>query len=173
LKLNPERDVAPPERLEEFDGAVDYSYGTTNTNASFDQLREHGRSHQSTMHSQTGAVIDMSSSSLTKAELANLLFEQVGLNKREAKELVDAFFDELYSALERGESVKLTGFGNFQLRDKVPRPGRNPKTGVEVQIPARRVVTFHPSQKLKDMVDDDSTTSKSVDGSRFSRTSNS
>lgn len=100
---------------------------------------------------------------LTKAELANLLFEQVGLNKREAKDLVEAFFDELNSALERGESVKLTGFGNFQLRDKVSRPGRNPKTGVEVLIPARRVVTFHASQKLKDMVAQDSATSKSIE----------
>jgi integration host factor subunit alpha len=95
----------------------------------------------------------LNSPALTKADLSNLLFEQVGLNKREAKDLVDAFFDELNSALERGESLKLTGFGNFQLRDKVSRPGRNPKTGVAVQIPARRVVTFHASQKLKDMVD--------------------
>jgi len=86
---------------------------------------------------------------LTKAELVELLFEQVGLNKREAKDLVEAFFDEISDALERGESVKVTGFGNFQLRDKVSRPGRNPKTGVEVNIPARRVVTFQPSQKLK------------------------
>lgn len=90
---------------------------------------------------------------LTKAELSELLFEHVGLNKREAKDIVDAFFDEISSALERGESVKLTGFGDFQLRDKVSRPGRNPKTGAEVQIPAKRVVTFQASQKLKNLVD--------------------
>lgn len=91
---------------------------------------------------------------LTKAELAELLFEQVGLNKREAKEMVETFFDEIRNALERGESVKLSGFGNFQLRDKPQRPGRNPKTGEEIPITARRVVTFHASQKLKGMVDD-------------------
>lgn len=90
---------------------------------------------------------------LTEAELSELLFEHVGLNKREAKDMVEAFFNEISSALERGESVKLTGFGNFQLRDKVSCPGRNPKTGAEVQIPARRVVTFQASQKLKDLVD--------------------
>jgi integration host factor subunit alpha len=86
---------------------------------------------------------------LTKAELAELLFEQVGLNKREAKDMVDTFFDEIRQALERGESVKLSGFGNFQLRDKPQRPGRNPKTGEAIPISARRVVTFHASQKLK------------------------
>jgi integration host factor subunit alpha len=91
--------------------------------------------------------------SLTKAELAELLFEQVGLNKREAKDMVETFFDEIRNALERGESVKLSGFGNFQLRDKPQRPGRNPKTGEEIPITARRVVTFHASQKLKSMVD--------------------
>jgi integration host factor subunit alpha len=91
---------------------------------------------------------------LTKAELAELLFEQVGLNKREAKDMVETFFDEIRNALERGESVKLSGFGNFQLRDKPQRPGRNPKTGEEIPITARRVVTFHASQKLKCMVDD-------------------
>ena len=90
---------------------------------------------------------------LTKAELAELLFEQVGLNKREAKDMVETFFDEIRDALERGESVKLSGFGNFQLRDKPQRPGRNPKTGEEIPISARRVVTFHASQKLKTMVD--------------------
>ena len=90
---------------------------------------------------------------LTKAELADLLFEQVGLNKREAKDMVETFFDEIRDALERGESVKLSGFGNFQLRDKPQRPGRNPKTGQEIPITARRVVTFHASQKLKGMVD--------------------
>ncbi|MEW5893043.1 MAG: integration host factor subunit alpha [Pseudomonadota bacterium] len=90
---------------------------------------------------------------LTKAELANLLFEKVGLNKREAKEMVEAFFEEVRSALENGDSVKLSGFGNFQLRDKPQRPGRNPKTGEEMPITARRVVTFHASQKLKAMVE--------------------
>ncbi len=90
---------------------------------------------------------------LTKAELAELLFEQVGLNKREAKDMVETFFDEIRNALEAGEPVKLSGFGNFQLRDKPQRPGRNPKTGEEIPITARRVVTFHPSQKLKAMVE--------------------
>lgn len=91
---------------------------------------------------------------LTKAELAELLFEQVGLNKREAKDMVETFFDEIRDALEQGSSVKLSGFGNFQLRDKPQRPGRNPKTGEEIPITARRVVTFHASQKLKSMVDE-------------------
>jgi integration host factor subunit alpha len=86
---------------------------------------------------------------VTKAELAEALFDRLGLNKREAKDMVDGFFDEIRQALERGESVKLSGFGNFQLRDKPQRPGRNPKTGEEIAITARRVVTFHASQKLK------------------------
>ncbi|MGB7481633.1 MAG: integration host factor subunit alpha [Burkholderiaceae bacterium] len=90
---------------------------------------------------------------LTKAELAELLFEQVGLNKREAKDMVETFFEEIRNALERGEAVKLSGFGNFQLRDKPQRPGRNPKTGEAIPITARRVVTFHASQKLKGMVE--------------------
>ena len=90
---------------------------------------------------------------LTKAELVDLLFENVGLNKREAKNFVESFFEEISTQLEGNVSVKLSGFGNFQLRDKAPRPGRNPKTGEDVPITARRVVTFHPSQKLKDMVE--------------------
>ena len=90
---------------------------------------------------------------LTKAELADLLFERVGLNKREAKDMVEAFFDEIRNALEIGDGVKLSGFGNFQLRDKPQRPGRNPKTGEEIPITARRVVTFHASQKLKSDVE--------------------
>jgi integration host factor subunit alpha len=93
-----------------------------------------------------------SGSALTKAELADILFDQVGLNKREAKELVDAFFEEIRIALVQGELVKLSGFGNFQLRDKSSRPGRNPKTGESIPITARRVVTFHASQKLKNQV---------------------
>jgi integration host factor subunit alpha len=90
---------------------------------------------------------------LTKADLADLLFEKVGLNKREAKDMVESFFEEVRKALEASEGVKLSGFGNFQLRDKPQRPGRNPKTGEEIPITARRVVTFHASQKLKAMVD--------------------
>jgi integration host factor subunit alpha len=91
---------------------------------------------------------------LTKAELADLLFEQLGLNKREAKDMVERFFEEIRIALEAGDSVvKLSGFGNFQLREKPQRPGRNPKTGEEIPITARRVVTFHASQKLKAMVE--------------------
>lgn len=92
---------------------------------------------------------EQGSKTMTKAELADALFERLGLNKREAKDMVDGFFDEIRQALERGESVKLSGFGNFQLRDKPQRPGRNPKTGEEIAITARRVVTFHASQKLK------------------------
>ena len=91
---------------------------------------------------------------LTKAELSDLLFDKVGLNKREAKDMVESFFDEIRNALSRGEDVKLSGFGNFQLRDKPQRPGRNPKTGEEIPITARRVVTFHASQKLKAAVDE-------------------
>ncbi len=86
---------------------------------------------------------------LTKAELAERLFSDVGLNKREAKEFVDAFFETIRAALEGGETVKLSGFGNFGVRIKNQRPGRNPKTGEEIPISARRVVTFRPGQKLK------------------------
>ncbi len=93
------------------------------------------------------------STTLTKAELADMLFERVGLNKREAKDMVETFFEEIRFALQRGDSVKLSGFGNFQLRDKPQRPGRNPKTGEAIPITARRVVTFHASQKLKAMVE--------------------
>jgi integration host factor subunit alpha len=90
---------------------------------------------------------------LTKADMAERLFEELGLNKREAKELVEMFFEEVRGALESGRQVKLSGFGNFNLRDKNQRPGRNPKTGEEIPITARRVVTFHPGQKLKARVE--------------------
>lgn len=86
---------------------------------------------------------------VTKAELANLLHEKVGLSQQESKAMVQAFFEEIGTALESGDCVKLSGFGNFQVRDKPTRPGRNPKTGVVVPISARRVVTFHASQKLR------------------------
>ena len=90
---------------------------------------------------------------LTKADMAERLFEELGLNKREAKEIVEMFFEEVREALQRGQQVKLSGFGNFDLRDKKQRPGRNPKTGEEIPITARRVVTFRPGQKLKARVE--------------------
>lgn len=85
--------------------------------------------------------------------MAESLFNELGLNKREARELVDCFFEDLRAALAVGEQVKLSGFGNFDLRDKNKRPGRNPKTGEEIPITARRVVTFRPGQKLKARVE--------------------
>jgi integration host factor subunit alpha len=88
---------------------------------------------------------------LTKADMAERLFEELGLNKREAKEM---FFEEIRHSLENNVPVKLSGFGNFDLRDKSERPGRNPKTGEEIPITARRVVTFRPGQKLKQRVED-------------------
>ncbi len=90
---------------------------------------------------------------LTKASLAEMLFDEIGLNKREAKEFVEQFFEEVRVALENGDDVKLSGFGNFILRSKSERPGRNPKTGEEIPISARRVVTFRPGQKLKARVE--------------------
>jgi integration host factor subunit alpha len=92
---------------------------------------------------------------LTKAELADLLFEHLGLNKRESKDMVEAFFDILHGALVVGQDVKLSGFGNFTIRRKAPRPGRNPRTGEAIPIKARNVVTFHASHKLKGLVQGD------------------
>lgn len=92
--------------------------------------------------------------SLTKADLTELLYDRVGVNKREAKDIVDAFFSQISEVLINGEAVRISGFGNFQLRDKAARPGRNPKTGDLIPISARRVVTFHASQKLKEVVED-------------------
>ena len=92
---------------------------------------------------------------LTKAELAELLFERLGLNKRESKDMVEAFFDIVNQALVSGDDVKLSGFGNFSIRRKAPRPGRNPRTGESIPIGARHVVTFHASHKLKALVQGD------------------
>jgi integration host factor subunit alpha len=89
---------------------------------------------------------------LTKAELAELLFERLGLNKRESKDMVEAFFDIIHASLVSGRDVKLSGFGNFNIRRKAPRPGRNPRTGESIPIKARNVVTFHASHKLKGIV---------------------
>ena len=91
---------------------------------------------------------------VTKMELANLLFDELGLNKREAKEFVELFFEEIRSALENGDNVKFSGFGSFSVRDKPQRPGRNPKTGEEIPVSARRVVTYKASQKIKNRIAD-------------------
>lgn len=90
---------------------------------------------------------------LTKADLTDTLFEQLGFNKRESKEFVDAFFEEIRGCLEEGEQVKLSSFGNFELREKGQRPGRNPKTGEDIPISARRVVSFKPGQKMRAQVE--------------------
>jgi integration host factor subunit alpha len=96
--------------------------------------------------------LDPEAGALTKAQLAETLYSQIGFNKRESKEMVDAFFDIICARLVEGEDVKLAGFGHFQIRTKAPRPGRNPRTGEPVDIEARRVVTFHASLKLKEAV---------------------
>jgi len=90
---------------------------------------------------------------LTKANMAEYLFEELGLNKREATDILELFFEEIKSTLEAGQQVKLSGFGNFDLRDKTSRPGRNPKTGEVIPVSARRVVTFRASDKLKASVE--------------------
>ncbi len=90
---------------------------------------------------------------LTKADIAQNLADTFGFNKRESKELVEQFYDEISEVLVSGEQIKLSGFGNFELRDKAPRPGRNPRTGEDVPISARRVVTFKPGQKLRAQID--------------------
>ena len=101
------------------------------------------------------AIGSLETPTLTKAELAELLFDKLGLNKRESKDMVEAFFDILHDSLVKGQDVKLSGFGNFNIRRKAPRPGRNPRTGESIPIKARNVVTFHASHKLKGLVQGD------------------
>ena len=98
------------------------------------------------------SVESLETPALTKAHLADLLFEQIGLNKRESKDMVDAFFDLIVDSLVLGQEVKISGFGNFQIRTKAARPGRNPRTGELIPIEARRVATFHASHKLKSVI---------------------
>lgn len=107
-------------------------------------------------------VQSLETPALTKAQLAELLFDQIGLNKRESKDMIDAFFDLIATSLVDGNDVKVTGFGNFQIRTKAPRPGRNPRTGEAIPIEARRVVTFHASQKLKEQIQEQRST-KAID----------
>ena len=139
--------MAPTDLMQEFDTASPIVWGDIYSTGNQTELPGDLRHTMAVTNVRPDA--GMKVPTLTKADLSELLFEQVGINKREAGDIVDLFFAEINNALERGESVKLSGFGNFQLRDKASRPGRNPKTGVEVNIPARRVVTFQPSQKLK------------------------
>jgi integration host factor subunit alpha len=101
------------------------------------------------------ALPSLETPTLTKAELAELLFERLGLNKRESKDMVEAFFDLIHATLVSGTDVKMSGFGNFNIRRKAPRPGRNPRTGESIPIKARNVVTFHASHKLKGVVQGD------------------
>ncbi len=100
----------------------------------------------------TPILASLDTPTLTKAELAELLFDRLGLNKRESKDMVEAFFDIVHDALVQGSDVKLSGFGNFNIRRKASRPGRNPRTGEAIPIKARNVVTFHASHKLKALV---------------------
>jgi integration host factor subunit alpha len=123
---------------------------------------EEQRNHR-TMNDETpkdadaGRVIlpSLETPTLTKAELAELLFDRLGLNKRESKDMVEAFFEIVHGTLVAGQDVKLSGFGNFNIRRKAPRPGRNPRTGESIPIKARQVVTFHASHKLKSLVQGD------------------
>ena len=101
------------------------------------------------------ALPTLETPTLTKAELAEMLFERLGLNKRESKDMVEAFFDLIHATLVSGADVKMSGFGNFNIRRKAPRPGRNPRTGEAIPIKARNVVTFHASHKLKAVVQGD------------------
>jgi len=98
------------------------------------------------------SIESLETPALTKAHLADLLFEHIGLNKRESKDIIEAFFLLLTQSLVDGTDVKISGFGNFHVRTKASRPGRNPRTGEPVAIEARRVVTFHASPKLKEQV---------------------
>lgn len=107
-------------------------------------------------------VESLETPALTKAQLADMLYDQIGLNKRESKDMIDAFFDLVSDRLVEGADVKVSGFGNFQIRTKAPRPGRNPRTGEAIPIESRRVVTFHASHKLKEQIQDQGRTSPAV-----------
>ena len=113
----------------------------------------------------SGPVIlsSLETPTLTKAELAELLFDRLGLNKRESKDMVDAFFDLMVDSLIEGTDVKISGFGNFQIRTKAARPGRNPRTGELIPIEARRVATFHASHKLKALIQGDTDDGESME----------
>tara|TARA_Y100001934_G_C12220891_1_gene710695 strand:+ start:567 stop:890 length:324 start_codon:yes stop_codon:yes gene_type:complete len=104
---------------------------------------------------------------VTKMELANTLFEELGLNKRESKEFVEQFFEEIRKALEEGQTVKFSGFGSFSVRDKPERPGRNPKTGEEIPVSARRVVTYRASKKIRELIEENNSATKLESGDNW------
>ncbi len=106
-------------------------------------------------NTQVVVLPSLETPTLTKADLAELLYERLGLNKRESKDMVEAFFDIIHATLVEGKDVKMSGFGNFNIRRKASRPGRNPRTGEAIPIKARNVVTFHASHKLKGLVQGD------------------
>ena len=126
------------------------------------ELKPDSLNVQRNAHAMNISVESLETPALTKAQLADLLFEQIGLNKRESKDMVDAFFVLISDSLVNGDDVKISGFGNFQIRTKAPRPGRNPRTGEAIPIQARRVVTFHASHKLKEQIQDPLLPSASV-----------
>ena len=133
-------------------GAMTKMLGRLMSGPTMTGIRERGKSM---MHrdSRTWRFMSRWEEHIKGMVMPSTLFEELGLNKREAKEVVELFFEEVRASLEGNEQVKLSGFGNFDLRDKKERPGRNPKTGEEIPITARRVVTFRPGQKLKARVE--------------------
>lgn len=92
---------------------------------------------------------------MTKADIVEQIYEQVGFSKKESAELVEKVFDAIKDTLARGEKVKISGFGNFVVRDKNSRKGRNPQTGQEILLEARKVLTFKPSLVLKTLLNED------------------
>jgi integration host factor subunit alpha len=100
----------------------------------------------------TNFTSDVVGKTLTKAEFVEAVYSQVGLSRRDSAEVVELLFESIKETLARGEPVKVSGFGNFVVREKKARVGRNPQTGRDIEISARRVLTFKPSQVLKDVL---------------------
>ena len=123
-----------------------------NRNRGHDRHSSNGLSVPTIIESMELSFDTLDTPALTKAQLSVMLFDQLGLNKREAHDFIDAFFDMLFNELVEGHDVKISGFGNFEVRNKSARPGRNPRTGEDVIIPPRRVITFKASGLLKTQI---------------------
>ncbi len=104
------------------------------------------------------AAPNLGRSTMTKADIVEKVYQKIGFSKKEASELVELVFASLKSVLHSGEKVKISGFGNFVVREKRERIGRNPQTGEQIKISARRVLTFRPSQVLKAMLNGEDVT---------------